>query len=374
MSAPSADVLIVGGGVIGCALAAELQARGQRVVVVERGEPGAEASSAAAGMLSPQSDATEPSPFFDLAMESHRLHPGWASSLFEETGIDVGYRKTGSYRCRFGDSEPGSAAFDWQRDRGLRVESRNSGELELELEGRLSAEVASALYFPDEAAVNPRILARAAWVSAERRGARILSDTTARTLIIEEGVCRGILTDAGPIPAGAVVNAAGAWAASFGGGGATVPVFPVRGQIVEVRLEGKPLTAIVSSEEAYVVPRADGTALLGSTAEHVGFRKGVTAGAVRALVTAGTRLLPSLSSARFESAWSGLRPGTPDGLPILGASAVRGLFFAAGHFRNGILLAPATARRLADLIVDGRGAEALAPFSADRFSATPTLA
>jgi len=374
MTAPAADVLIVGGGVIGCALAAELEVRGHRVVVVERGEPGAEASSAAAGMLSPQSDAVEPSPFFELAMESHHLHPEWASSLLEETGIDVGYRKTGSYRCRFGDSQSGSAAFDWQRERGLRVEARDARDLERELDGRLSAEVTSALYFPDEAVVNPRLLARAAWVCAERRGVRILSDTTVRTLLIEEGVCRGILTDGGPIRAGAVVNAAGAWAASFGAGGAAVPVFPVRGQIVEVRLEGKPLTAIVSSDEAYVVPRADGTALLGSTAEHVGFRKGVTAGAVRALVTAGTRLLPSLSSARFESAWSGLRPGTPDGLPILGAASVRGLFYAAGHFRNGILLAPATARRMADLIVDGRGADALTPFSADRFSATPTLA
>ena len=374
MSPRTADVLVVGGGVIGCALAAELETRGLRVDVVERGEPGAEASSAAAGMLSPQSDAAEPSPFFDLAMESLLLHSQWARSLFEETGIDVGYRRTGLYRCRFAESEPGSESFAWQRDRGLRVESRDASELERELDGRLSTELSSAIYFPDEAVVNPRLLARAAWVSAERRGVRILSDTTARTLLIEDGVCRGILTDAGPIRAGAVVNAAGAWAASFGAGGSTVPVFPVRGQIVEVRLEGKPLTAIVSSEEAYVVPRADGSALLGSTAEHVGFRKGVTAGAVRALVAAGTRLLPSLSSARFESAWSGLRPGTPDGLPILGTAAVRGLYFAAGHFRNGILLAPATASRMADLIVDGRGAEALAPFSADRFSAAISLA
>jgi glycine oxidase len=373
MSAPSADVLVVGGGVIGCALAAELAARGQRVAVVERGEPGAEASSAAAGMLSPQSDAVEPSPFFDFAMESLLLHADWARSLFDETGIDVGYRRTGLYRCLFAETEPGRDSFAWQHDRGLRVETRGVRDLERELEGRLSPEVTAALYFPDEAVVNPRLLARAAWVSAERRGARILSDTAARGVLVEDGECRGILTDAGPIRAGAVVNAAGAWAASIGTADTTVPVFPVRGQIVEVRLEGKPLTAIVSSEEAYVVPRADGTALLGSTAEHVGFRKGVTAGAVRALVTAGTRLLPSLSSARFESAWSGLRPGTPDGLPILGAAALRGLFFAAGHFRNGILLAPATARRMADLIVDRRGAEALAPFSADRFVATPSL-
>jgi len=129
-------------------------------------------------------------------------------------------------------------------------------------------------------------------------------------------------------------------------------------------------THITLDRRAYL---ARMTALLGSTAEHVGFRKGVTAGAVRVLVTAGTRLLPSLSSARFESAWSGLRPATPDGLPVLGPASLQGLFFAAGHFRNGILLAPATARRMADLIVGGRGADALAPFSADRFLATPSL-
>lgn len=222
--------------------------------------------------------------------------------------------------------------------------------------------------------MNPRLLARAAWLSAERRGARILSDTPARGLLLETGLCRGVETDAGPISSGAVVNAAGAWAASLSGGDPAVPVFPVRGQIVEVRLEGRPLSKVVSSEEAYVVPRPDGTALVGSTEEHVGFRKEVTAGAVSALLAAGARLLPSLSSARFETAWSGLRPGTPDGLPILGASPVRGLFFAAGHFRNGVLLAPATAQRMADLLVNGRGALALAPFSVERFAAAPSLA
>lgn len=374
MTLPAADTVVVGGGVIGCALAAELARRGQSVVVVERSEPGGEASSAAAGMLSPQADVAGPSALFDLALESRELYARWAPALLEETGIDVGYRRTGLYRCAFSDEGPAASDFEWQRERGLRVETRDRDGVRGELEGRLSSSVTRALFFPDEAVVHPRRLARAVWLSAERRGARVLSDTPVRRLLLEGGLCVGVETDGGRIPAGAVVNAAGAWAASVFGGVAAVPVSPVRGQIVEVRLAGRPLSAVVSSEDAYVVPRPDGTALIGSTSEHVGFRKEVTAGAVQTLLQAAARLLPSLSTARFETAWSGLRPGTSDDLPILGASSVRGLFFATGHYRNGILLAPVTARRMADLLVEGRGAEALSPFSAGRFASAPSLA
>ena len=215
--------------------------------------------------------------------------------------------------------------------------------------------------------VDPRRLTRAAWLLAERRGARVRTGVAALRLRIEAGSCRGVETGTGTILANAVVDAAGAWAAMDSSLPLTVPVEPVRGQIVELRLSGPPLPVILSCDDVYVVPRADGTVLLGSTVEHVGFRKDVTAGAVGQLIAAAARLMPEIASARFVTAWSGLRPGTPDGLPILGPCRVPGLYFAAGHFRSGILLAPATAVALADLLTGGAGRD-LASFSIERFA------
>jgi len=366
-----ADALVVGGGLIGCTLAAELAARGLEVVVVERDEPGGEASGAAAGMLSPQTDASEPSPFFELALEGRDLYPEWSRVLREETGIDVGYRRIGLLRC-FTERDPhaagAAAAAAWQRARGLRVEERSRADAQPGgVVERLAADVSAMLFFPDEAVVDPRRLTRAAWLSAERRGARVLTGVAVRRFRIERGACRGVDTDAGPIEARRVIDAAGAWAAFDERLPLPVPVEPVRGQIVEVRLAGRPFETVVSSEEVYLVPRPDGTTLLGSTMERVGFRKEVTAGAVARLLEGAERLLPEIASARFVTAWAGLRPATPDGWPLLGASPIDGLFFAAGHFRNGILLAPSTARHMADLLT-GRPSERLSPFSVERFA------
>ncbi len=369
----SADVVVVGGGLIGCSLGAELAGRGLSTVVIERAEPGSEASGAAAGMLSPQADAAEPSPFFDLALESRELYPDWAKRAFEETGVDVGYRRTGLVRvlptASAGEEDAARASARWQRARGLRVEELACEELPEAIALRLAPEVRGVLFYPDEAVVDPRRATRAAWLLAERAGARVETGTSVRRFAIEREACRGVETDSGPILSRATVDAAGAWAAFDGN--LPVPVVPVRGQIVEIRLGGHPLQTVVSSEEVYIVPREDGAALIGSTFEHVGYRKEVTAGAVRRLLDGAARLCPEVTSARFVTAWAGLRPGTPDGWPLLGESGIEGLYLAAGHFRSGILLAPATARHMADLLT-GRPAPKLSPFSVDRFAGLPS--
>lgn len=364
----TADVVIVGGGVIGCALAVELAARGLEVTVVERGQPGEEASGAAAGMLTPQADGTAPSPFFDLALESRNLYPEWARDLYEETNLDVGYRRTGLLRCELGESgdERILASFLWQKKAGLPLERVLPETLAGELDGRLSPEVRGALFFPEEAMVDPRLLVRALWILAERRGVQFLTGTAALRFRVEEGVCRGVETEAGPIEAQNVVDAAGAWAPFDPTAPVTIPVKPVRGQIVSLAIRGKPLPVIVSSDEAYLAPRPDGTVLIGSTVEFVGYEKAVTGEAVARLLSAAFRLVPSLGAARFVAAWSGLRPGTPDGLPILGPCETPGLWFATGHFRNGVLLAPLTARLLAQLLT-GSSVRDLSPFSIERF-------
>ncbi len=369
MSPERTDVLVVGGGLIGCALAAELAARGRAVTVIERAEPGAEASGAAAGMLAPQAEARGRDALFDLALESRNLYPAWVRTLEEETGIDVGYRRTGLLRCVFPDSPPGSLAAQiaWQRAAGLAVGERRADELAEEVGGRLSPDVAGAAFFPEEGMVDPRRLTRAAWLLAQRRGVRVQTGVTVLGFRIEGGVCRGVETETGMILADSIVDAAGAWAAFDLFLPLSVPVQPVRGQIVELRLRERPLETMVSCDDVYLVPRPDGSVLLGSTFEHVGFRKEVTAEAVERLIAGAVRLVPELRSARFVTAWSGLRPGTPDGLPVLGGCGVPGLFFAAGHFRNGILLAPVTALAVADLLTEGAPRD-LSPFSIERFS------
>ncbi len=312
----SADVAVVGGGVIGLALARELSSRGADVVVVERGRTGEEASSAAAGLLSAQSDAESPSPFFELARRSRDLYPDWSSALREETGIDVGWRRTGVLRCGTLES---LERFAWQLDAGLPLERLQPPEIARLSAGRAARELSHGLFFPEDAAVDNRQLVRAlrSWANFDAM-----------------------------LPFG-------------------IPVEPVRGQIVELTDE-QPFPTVLASDDVYLVPRSNGRILVGATVERVGFRKEVTAAGVARLLAAALALAPTLERARMSDAWSGLRPGTPDGLPLLGESPVSGLFLAAGHFRNGVQLAPLTALLIADALA-GVASEDLSPFSPERF-------
>lgn len=372
----SPDVLVVGGGLIGCAIARELAGRGFGVTLVERGQPGEEASSAAAGLLSPQSDGQAPGPFFDLCVESRSMYPDWATELEEETRIPVGHRRIGILRCALSEAEREElrGRYLWQRRAGFALVERSVRDIEVLLERRAGPKVVGGLFFPEDGVVDNRLVSRALAVSAERRGVQVLSGTAALGFRLAEGACRGVETADGPLEAGCVVDAAGAWAGFDPALPLSVPVEPVRGQIVALRAPGRPLPCVVESGEVYLVPRPDGTVLAGATVEHVGFRKEVTAGAVNTMIGAAIRLVPDLAQARFAEAWSGLRPGTPDGLPLLGrTAAVRGLLLAGGHYRNGILLAPVTAKLIADLVA-GAGTRDLSPFSPDRFGETSRAA
>ncbi len=361
------SVLVVGGGAIGCGIARELAGRGLEVTVVERGEPGSEASGAAAGLLAPQAEGIAPGPLLDLAVESRSLFPRLAEELARETGIDAGWRPAGVLRC---DPEGLSdlSVFRDQRHAGLKVEDAGPARVAEIGAGLVAPDAGTALFFPDDGIVDPRRLTRALWISAERRGVRFHLGTEARRFRVEGGACRGIETDAGFLGADVVVDAAGAWAAFDRGGAVEVPVEPVRGQIVDLRPAGPRLPCAIQSPDVYLVPRADGKLIVGSTTERVGFRKEVTARGVERLIAAACRLVPSLAAARFAGAWAGLRPASPDELPLLGASSLPGLFLAAGHYRNGILLAPATSILLADALMGRAGsAEAIEAFSPLRF-------
>ncbi|HEY6929397.1 MAG TPA: FAD-dependent oxidoreductase, partial [Thermoanaerobaculia bacterium] len=211
--------------------------------------------------------------------------------------------------------------------------------------------------------------------SAEQRGVRILREVSARRFLLRGGACFGIETDRGPIEAGQTVDAAGAWAGFDSGLPFAVPVVPIRGQMVELQTAGRELPVVVQSDSVYLVPRPGGSVLAGATLERAGYHKEVTARGITELIGAAVALVPDLSEATFVRAWAGLRPGTPDEWPILGPTPVPGLFLAAGHYRNGILLAPITARLLADRLT-GASTRDLTPFSIARFanfSPSPSL-
>lgn len=362
----TADVAVIGGGVIGLALARELACRGAEVVIVERGRTGEEASSAAAGLLTAQWEAAAPSPLFDLALESRELYPGWAAALEEETGLAVGWRRTGVLHCGRGEE---LEKFLWQLEAGLPVERVDATEIRSRSAARVSPEIQEALFFPRDSVINNRLLVRALRRSLELRGVRILEGIAVTRFRIEAGRCSGVETSGGSLAATRVVDAAGAWANLDPTLPFTIPVEPIRGQIVELADDG-PFPIVMASENVYLVPRSDGRVLVGATAEHAGFRKEVTASGVSRLLSAACALVPSLERARVSDMWAGFRPGTPDGLPILGESPVAGLYLATGHFRYGILLAPITALRLADLLT-GVAVHDLAPFAPERFAATP---
>jgi len=356
---------------MGCAVALRLAQRGLRVTVIERGIPGAEASSAAAGILGPQMEAEGPGPLLDLGLRSRALYPALASELHDATGIDVGYSKSGVLAVALTDEDQAElgARRTWQIARGLRVEML-TGAAARELEPALAPEVRGALRFVDEAQVSARELARAFSQAAAAAGAVFLQGRYVRRVVVSGGAATGVELDGEVLPAGVVVVAAGSWSALVEGGGIAAQVVrPARGQMVSIETRPPLFRHVVSLHgRGYLVPRRDGTVLAGSTVEMAGFRKEVTVGGLAQILGLARTLVPALGEAPVTSTWSNFRPYTEDHLPVLGTTPVRGLVLATGHFRNGILLAPITAEAIAELVATGRSAVDLSPFSVTRFA------
>lgn len=359
----SPRILVVGGGIIGCAIARELAGCGCRVTLLERGRVACEATSAAAGILSPQIEAEGPSPFLDLGLESLRLYPQFARELAEETGIDPQFDSRGILQVNLTREDEASCGeiFRWQSRAGLPVEKLSAGEVAT-LEPGLSATLLGGLYFPRGAQVDPVPLSRALALAARRRGAEIREGAAVLKLAERGGRVVGVEVDGGEIlEAEQVVLAAGAWSSALLPG-VEARVFPVRGQIVVLETRRPPRAHPIYTPRGYLVHRRDGRVLVGSTSERVGFRKAVTPRSLIRLIAVALALDPTLEDSVLATAWSGLRPGTEDGRPLLGE--VRpGLLAATGHHRGGILLAPVTAALIAETVLLGRTSRDLAPFS-----------
>jgi glycine oxidase len=371
MSTNANDVVIIGGGVMGCAVALRLAGRGIGVTVIERGIPGAEASSAAAGILGPQMEAEASGPLLDLGLRSRALYPALAAELRDAAGIDIGYVKSGVLAVALDGAGAAelTARRAWQTARGLRVEALSADQAHA-LEPALGPDVRAALSFPDDGQVNARELARAFSQAAALAGAKFLQGRYVRRVVIAGGVAVGVELDGETLDAGAVVVAAGSWSGLVEGAGVPANVVrPARGQLVSIETRPPLFRHVVSAHgRGYLVPRPDGTVIAGSTVEMAGFRKEVTVSGLADILGLARALVPGLGDAPVTGSWSNFRPYTEDHLPVLGLTHVRGLVLATGHYRNGILLAPVTAEAIAALVETGASPIDLAPFSVARFS------
>jgi glycine oxidase len=361
-----ADVIVVGGGLMGCSVAYRLAKDGARVLVLERSIPGAEASSAAAGILGPTVESFGDALALQLGRQSRELHAELADELDELFGVDVGFRRCGVVKLAFNDEE--LAELDGQSSsleiHGVRCDRWGPEDIRHE-EPAANPEAVGALSIAEDAQVEPKKLLSAVALGAEREGATFHSGSTVRTVNVEGGRVRGVQLGNEVLEAERVVVAAGSWTTLIPG----LPfdsetIYPVRGQMIATHTRPPIFRRIVFGAGGYVVTRPDGRVLCGSTMERVGFERGTTFGGMADVIGRATRVAPALRSAAIEEHWSSFRPGTPDGLPLVGETRIEGLFVASGHHRNGILLAPLTAELISDAMAgkpSSRQAQALSP-------------
>ncbi len=363
-------IVVVGAGLIGLGIAYELRARGAEVRVIDAREPGAAASWAGAGMLAPYTEHIAHAEFAAFCEDSLARYPDFVDRVHTSGGVDARLHLDGILEAAFDDE--GAARLR------TRVEARVAGGIATEwlapdeahrLEPALRANVRGASYSPSEGHVDNRRLGRALRAACEALGVRV--DAVAGDVSLEADARRvlGVRGPQGFIPADSVVNAGGAWAGHLAGvpDDARVPITPVKGQMLALALPRNFVRRVLWVPGAYLVPRDDGRLLIGATVERADFDMRVTARGMRALLDAALDALPALGAFAVAETWAGLRPGTPDELPYLGATKLGGYVLATGHYRNGILLTPATAHAVADLLEGKAGAsEVLAPFSIAR--------
>jgi len=359
------DVLVIGGGIVGSAIAWRLAKDGRSVTLLEKGEIGREASWAAGGMLTPVHLADYPPALADLCGASLALYEPLCREILAASGVDPEYRTTGLLMIVTDDGgeEAARELEVWKRERHQPVERLTRDEA-VAVEPEITPELRRALWLPDIAQIRNNRMAVALAEGAKQRGAEIWANTPVTGFLRVPGRVNGVKTPRGDIYAGTTILAAGAWSGDLLRPlGLDLKVKPIKGQIL---LAGGPpdfCRHMILDGETYLIPRADGRVLVGSTLEDVGFDKSVILETVGDLALRATRLMPALGKLPMVTSWAGLRPATPDRLPYLGKGPVDGLIVATGHYRNGILLAPITAELVADLLAGQPPSVDLAPFN-----------
>lgn len=351
-------VCILGGGIIGLALAFELRRGGATVLVIDRGER--PATWAAAGMLAPQAEGLTHSPLAALGLKSRDLWPSFALAVEQVSGETVGYLPSGILL-------PASAA----NADALRARASGEGQwwqpeqLRTRFPG-IAPQVVGGLWFEKDACLDPRRALAALTTACERLGVEFRRGVD--VLGPADDDLSAVATSAGPICADAYVLAQGSWSGEW----LDLPVMPLKGQMLALAAAPERCSAVLFGEGIYLVPRRDGRLVVGATQEQVDFAPGNTAGGIAELLAGALALLPELANARLLETWWGFRPATPDTLPLIGRGRWDHLWLATGHHRNGILLAPLTACLVASEILTGRPEPLLAPFSWRRFAGSET--
>jgi glycine oxidase len=345
------DVIIIGGGIIGLSLSLELRKKGASVLVVERGEPGREASYAAGGMLVDCQIET-PAVLQGLASASAQMYPEFVHDVEIESGMRVDLRNHGTILF-----PPAAHASALTSSAPARI---------TELEPALAPSEPSAFYLP-ERSVDPRALSSAAWKAAKHRGVDFSSGDEVTAVNISDGRVTGVTTTRTSFQSSKVVNCAGAWSGQLGPH--AFPTRPVKGQMLCLIMQPRDLLRhVIRTPKVYLIPRSDGRLLVGATVEEAGFDKRTDVATIKRLHNSALALVPELRNAKILESWAGLRPGTPDSLPILGTTETPGYYVATGHFRDGILLAPITARLMAQILDGSRPDHDLTAFSITRFA------
>jgi glycine oxidase len=339
------DVAVAGGGLIGGSIALELARAGLHVALFDRQEPGQESSWAGAGILSPAPESSSMIPLVPLAKASMAIYPEFVNMVEEISGQRAGYRPKGTLQAIFSRHarEELSTVIALHHGLGLKAEPLRAEDARA-LEPSLSDNLQAAVLRPDEAAVDNRAFTQAVLDAARKSGVQFFPRTAAESISREGHRCTGLQLQNEKIEAQWTVIAAGCFSANIEGVAAYAPVRPAKGQMAALRADDLKIERVLWSEKIYLVPKNDGRILAGATVEYTGFEKRLTAGGLEKILAGAIELVPGLASARVEETWAGLRPDSPDHLPILGPTDLDGLLIATGHFRGGILLTPITAR------------------------------
>jgi glycine oxidase len=367
------DVAIAGGGVIGGAITLELARAGLRVGVFDRQVPGQEASWASAGILSPAPENPGMIAMVEMGKASFARYPEFVALVEETSGMSTGFRPKGTLEALFSHDTKAelSTIIAVHHGLGLKAEPLRAEDAR-ELEPALSEEVEAAVLRPEEASIDNRALTAAVLEAAQRSGAEIFPGCGARAVWREGNRCKGLVLQNEKIEAQWTIVAAGCFSAAIEGAAPYAPVRPAKGQMVALRADDLKIERVLWSDKIYLVPRNDGRILAGATVEYAGFDKRVTAGGIGKILAAAIELAPGLKDAWIEETWAGLRPDTPDHMPILGPTDIEGLLMATGHFRSGILLTPITARLMREWITEQRVSVDWERFSPLRFQSAAT--
>ncbi len=345
------DAVVAGGGLIGASIALELAEAGLKVGLFDAREPGREASWASGGMISPAPENADMIPFVPMSLASVALYPEFIRRVEDLTGVNVGYRKNGALDVLLSGNveEELSTVIALQHGVGLKAQAL-SAEQARAMEPALTNDIQAAIFREDEASLDTRRFTEATLKAAAQRGVQVVAGNGAKALWMSGKRCRGLILENGQVEANWTVIAAGCFSARIEGVAPYAPVIPAKGQMIALRCESVDLKRILWLEHKYLVPRNDGRIIAGSTIERTGFDHHVTAGGVKLILQEVMKMVPALEQARIEETWAGLRPDSPDHLPIVGPTDLQGLLIATGHFRSGILLAPVTARLIREWV------------------------